>query len=110
MSKYSDINKDVECIVTTSTSGKPGKGLRIDVHADEVGFEEMPWELRPDPDEDQEIERLEKELRTQKRQLLIHVVGLTAYIGGAVLGLSLGDYGWTVVLLMTIAMFCMDRS
>jgi len=86
----------------------------IHVSADEDGnvvAEEIPWELREDPDEESdEMDLKQEELRRKKRLLLINTIGTFAYISAAALGCAMGNMGWLIVILMTIAIFCMDRK
>jgi len=72
--------------------------------------QEIPWELREDPDEDRDVADLRAELVKKQRRFAIDTVGTVAYVAGAALGCALGDNGFIVVILMTIGLFCMDRK
>ena len=98
-----------------STHTDPDDPDRLCIHlsADPDGnvvAEEVPWELMEDPDEDQDDTDLRAELAKKQRKLLINAVGLVAYVAGAALGISMGDFGFVVVLLMTLGLICMYRS
>jgi len=72
--------------------------------------QDIPWELLEDPDEDQDVADLRDQLARKQRAFIINVIGTSAFVGGAGLGVALGDMGYIVVILMTIGLFCMDRK
>lgn len=74
--------------------------------------DDVPWELREDREEDEkdrEANRLKDELKMKRVTSVVHAVGLVAYIGAALVACSMGWEGWTILMLFTVAMLCMDR-
>lgn len=77
-----------------------------------------PWELRESDEMDARDAAMQQsaidckrdELATKQRQFIIHAVGLAAFIGGGAVAVAMGQTGFTLFTLMTIAMLCMDRS
>lgn len=98
---------------TTSTKDR-SKCHRASISVEEHGFVDgVPWELREDREEDEkdrEANRLKDELKMKRIASVIHVVGLASYIGAVLVACSMGREGWTILILLTVAMLCMDRS
>jgi len=76
-----------------------------------------PWELQEEEEIDdiaaidcKHMDDLRKNLAQKQRQLLIHTVGLASYVAGCSIACGMGQMGFLIMTLMTIGLFCMDRS